>query len=119
MAIRFCGASRGQLCWPPMRIFLFTLMSLGCTVVATAATVYKWVDENGVIHYSDQPHENAQKVELKSPQTYSATKTAPTPARNSAPPAHTPSTYQSCAVSEPAPDQAFVNTDTVNAGVTT
>ena len=56
-----------------MRTLLFTLMSLACTV-ALAATVYKWVDEDGVVHYSDQPHENAQKVELKAPQTYSRSK---------------------------------------------
>ena len=35
-------------------------MSLACTA-AVAATVYKWVDENGVVHFSDQPHENAEK----------------------------------------------------------
>jgi Domain of unknown function (DUF4124) len=81
-----------------MRTTLFTLMFLGCTV-ATAATVYKWVDENGVTHFSDQPHENAQKVELKAPQTFSA-----------------PKVYQSCSMSEPTNDQVFLNTDTVSAG---
>ena len=33
-----------------MRILLFTLMSMACAV-AVPATVYKWVDENGVVHY--------------------------------------------------------------------
>jgi hypothetical protein len=102
-----------------MRTTLFTLICFASTV-AVAATVYKWVDENGVVHYSDQPHENAQKVELKAPQTYSSPKTsAPaqssrsTPARKSSAPV-----YQSCTVSEPANEQAFLNTDTVTAGVT-
>jgi hypothetical protein len=99
-----------------MRTFLFTLMSVACTV-AVSATVYKWVDENGVVHFSDQPHENAEKVQLKAPQTYTAPKvpagpaprqTAPKPAAN----------YKSCAVSEPTNDQVFTNTDTVTAGVT-
>jgi hypothetical protein len=100
-----------------MRTLLFTLMSLACTV-ALAATIYKWVDEDGVVHYSDQPHENAQKVELKAPQTYSAPKTAApaqfprTPGTKSAP------VYQSCSVSEPTSEQVFMNTDTVTAGVT-
>jgi hypothetical protein len=44
-----------------MRILPFTLMSLACSVVL-AATVYKWTDEDGVVHYSDQPHPNAEKV---------------------------------------------------------
>ena len=94
-------------------------MFLSCTV-AVAATVYKWVDENGVVHYSDQPHENAEKVELKAPQTYTPSKTSDSsrvPARGSRPPAPAPA-YQSCSVSEPANDQVFMNTDTVNAGVT-
>jgi hypothetical protein len=101
-----------------MRKLLFTLMSVVCTVAA-AATVYKWVDENGVVHYSDQPHENAQKVELKAPQTYSAPKgpTGPAqPTRNPVP--KTASAYQSCAVSEPASEQVYENTSTVTAGVT-
>ena len=35
-------------------------------------TVYKWVDENGVVHYSDQPHPNAQKMQVQEAQTYTA-----------------------------------------------
>jgi len=29
------------------------------------ATVYKWVDKDGKVHYSDEPQPNAQVVELK------------------------------------------------------
>jgi hypothetical protein len=99
-----------------MRTLLFTLMSVACTA-AVSATVYKWVDDDGVIHYSDQPHENAQKVELKAPQTYSAPKAPSIPAtssRNSSRPA---SSYQSCSVSSPMNDQVFENTSEVTAGV--
>jgi hypothetical protein len=95
-----------------MRKFLFTLMYLSCTV-ATAATVYKWVDENGVTHFSDQPHENAQKVELKAPQTFTAPKIS-TPSRPT-PPRPAQKVYQSCGMSEPSNDQVFLNTDTVSA----
>jgi hypothetical protein len=102
-----------------MRKFLFTLMSLACTAAVSAPTVYKWVDENGVIHYSDQPHENAEKVQLKAPQTYTPPKTPAGPPQAPRQAASKPaSTYQSCAVSEPANDQVFMNTDTVTAGVT-
>jgi hypothetical protein len=99
-----------------MRNTLFTLMCLGCTVVATAATVYKWVDENGVTHFSDQPHENAQKVELKAPQTFSAPKTTSTPSSSTQPKRPAEKVYQSCSMSEPSNDQVFLNTDTVSAG---
>lgn len=101
-----------------MRKFLFTLMSVACTV-AVSGTVYKWVDENGVIHFSDQPHENAEKVQLKAPQTYTAPKTQPGPPQAPRQAASKPApAYQSCAISEPVNDQVFMNTDTVTAGVT-
>jgi hypothetical protein len=101
-----------------MRTFLFTLMSLACTV-AVSATVYKWVDENGVVHFSDQPHENAEKVQLKAPQTYTPSKTPAGPPQAPRQTGSKPAAaYQSCAVSEPANDQVFTNTDTVTAGVT-
>lgn len=32
--------------------------------VQAAAQVYRWVDEDGVIHYSDQPVEGAELIEL-------------------------------------------------------
>lgn len=102
-----------------MRTLMFTLMSAVACTVASAATVYKWVDENGVIHFSDQPHENAQKVELKAPQTYSAPKNAAGPAQpvRNAPEKKPGPTYTKCAVAQPENDQMFMNTTTVTAGV--
>ncbi len=37
-----------------------------------SATTYRWVDEQGVVHYSDMPHEGATEVELGSAQGYSS-----------------------------------------------
>jgi hypothetical protein len=99
-----------------MRIILFTLLSIVCTA-AGAATVYKWVDENGVTHFSDQPHENAQKVQVAEPQTYSAPPRAAAPAsspRTAPPPAPT---YQSCDLVAPTNDQTFPNASSVTASV--
>lgn len=102
-----------------MRTLLFTLMSVVSTL-AMAATVYKWVDDDGVTHYSDQPHEHAQKVEVKAPQTYSAPKTpsipVPRPDADAAAPRPGP-LYRGCTISEPANDQMFMNTSTVTAGI--
>ncbi len=98
-----------------MRKTLFTLMFVVACTVASAATVYKWVDENGVTHFSDQPHENAQKVELKAPQTFSAPK-IDTPSEPTPPKQPAEKVYQSCGMSEPTNDQVFLNTDTVSAG---
>jgi len=100
-----------------MRAIVFTLLSVLCTA-AFAATVYKWVDENGVTHYSDQPHENAQKVTLAQPQTYKAPK--PPPEQPSAPAApKAPPPYSSCAIAQPANDDTFPNATSVDAAVAT
>ena len=98
-----------------MRIALFTLMSLVCTV-AFSATVYRWVDENGVTHYSDQPHENAEKVQVAAPQTFKAT---PVP-RASAQPvqqARTAGPTYQCQVVAPADNDTFPNAHSVGTSV--
>ncbi len=98
-----------------MRIALFTLMSLVCTV-AFSATVYRWVDENGVTHYSDQPHENAEKVHVAAPQTFQAPPAprVPTPKAQSSKPSSP--AYQ-CQVVAPANDDTFPNAQSVSTSV--
>ena len=96
-----------------MRALLFTLMSVVCTV-AFSATVYRWVDENGVTHYSDQPHENAEKVQVAAPQTYKPTPLPRSTGSQSA--ADAPNTYQ-CQVVSPANDDNFPNTYSVSTSV--
>lgn len=79
---------------------------------AFAATVYKWVDEKGVTHYSDQPHENSQAVDVKSAQTYQSTGAAPV---STGTPANTQPgvVYRTCELYRPENDEVFLNTDTV------
>jgi Domain of unknown function (DUF4124) len=89
----------------------FTLMTVVCAVAFSAA-VYRWVDENGVVHYSDQPHENAEKVQVAPPQTYSAPPVQPRQADSAPPPVS--NVYQSCAVVSPANDQTFANAYSVS-----
>ncbi len=97
-----------------MRGTVFTLMCCMCAV-ASAATVYKWVDENGITHYSDQPHENAAKVDVQ-PQTYTTPPVA-APAAVSKSPAPKEAAYTSCAIAAPKQEQVFLNTFTVTAQV--
>jgi hypothetical protein len=101
-----------------MRRRLFTLTSLVCSL-AVAATVYKWVDEKGVVHYSDQPHPNAQKMNVQAAQTYRETPLAapggaPAPAA-----AAQPAPYQGCAIAQPADDQTFTNIEALTVVVRT
>ncbi len=61
------GISLKRLC----RACLGALLALVFVPAHGAATLYKWVDENGVTHYSDRPAPGAQKVRIASAQTYS------------------------------------------------
>lgn len=61
----------------PYRTFLlFILLMLGyCLAPVADATIYKWVDENGTLHFGDTPSQNMQpqvQIELVPPsQAYS------------------------------------------------
>lgn len=94
-------------------------MLLPCAAVL-AGPVYKWVDEKGVVHYSDQPHPNAEKVELSSAQTYSG-REAGDSVRQSTPSAGAPSqlgpAYQVCEISSPANDEVLMNVTSMSGAV--
>lgn len=102
-----------------MRRIAFTLISLACllalaTTTSATTTIYKWVDDNGVVHYSDQPHPNAQKLEIEGVQTYSsksAAVRAPAPAEadSSAPGV----SYRGCAIAAPQDQQSLENVQSV------
>lgn len=48
--------------WLPILVLLVPL--------AAQAAVYRWVDESGHVHYSDQPHQGAETVKLPAITTY-------------------------------------------------
>jgi hypothetical protein len=50
---------------------------------APAGEVYRWVDERGVVHFSDQPHPDAERVRIKPVQSYTAPPVAPAPPQQS------------------------------------
>ena len=103
-----------------MRSLAFTLL---CFIgsVALAATVYRWVDEDGVVHYSDQPHANAEKMQVHAAQTYKSSGVdtpAATGGGNAA--ASAPAApYRGCAIVQPSDGQAFANVDSLTVVVQT
>jgi hypothetical protein len=75
------------------------------------ATLYRWVDEQGVVHYSDTPQPGAEKVHIAAAQTFPA---QPGAASQSSPsPPGAASQAQSCAITQPAPEQAFYAPESV------
>jgi hypothetical protein len=51
------------------RLMLAIALAVGATL-AHSDTVYRWVDAQGNVHYSDHPHRGAAKVMLPQTQTY-------------------------------------------------
>lgn len=107
-----------------MRALLVTLISIAVGQTAAAATVYKWVDADGVTHYTDQPHAGAQKLQLQSAQTYSSGaaqrgSNAMAAAAAARRPTNTPAgpVYSVCEVTRPTNDEVFLNASSVPASV--
>jgi len=95
------------------RLALLAGLMVVAGAAAAAATTYRWVDAEGVTHYSDQPHPGADKIQLVQPQTY--TSQAP-PATAAAVPLATQGNartagggfrYDTCSISQPAADEVL------------
>ncbi|KTD82334.1 DUF4124 domain-containing protein [Legionella waltersii] len=41
----------------------------------TYSQIYKWIDSQGIVHFTDKPHEGAEKIKLPETQTYTPPKT--------------------------------------------
>lgn len=106
---RFCQVEAKRLCSLHMRTALYVLLALAVPAFA-GQTVYKWVDEKGVTHFSDQPVNGAEKVELSSGPSRSSTP-APSyspPAQNT--PARTGPAYSRFVIESPQQDASIINT---------
>ena len=86
---------------------------LGACASVAAATVYKWVDENGVTHYSDQPNPKAEKLQISGAQTYASAQAAPV----SAPARAAVAAPAVCSITTPGPGQVYLDTFSVSGHV--
>jgi len=85
------------------------------SAVAQTTTTYRWVDAQGVVHYSDTPQPGAQVIQLPSAQTYRAPPLPAAPA--AAAPDEPASPYQSCGIAQPAAEASFFAPDIVPVAV--
>ncbi len=53
------------------------LLLLALVPALTMADVYRWVDADGTVHFTDTPREGAERVHVPPPQTYTAPKLPP------------------------------------------
>ena len=106
-----------------MRIALI-LAGLVVALVAQSQEIYRWVDKNGVVHYSDQPDSpSAELINVIEPNAYEAQEQSqaadsnPGDAGGASEPEDDPavSPYASLSIVSPQPDQVFFGADaTVN-----
>jgi Domain of unknown function (DUF4124) len=90
---------------------------LGVCASAWSATVYKWVDDSGVTHYSDQPNPKAEKLQISGAQTYASPAAAGTAGAPAATPAPTTGTPV-CVIDSPGAGQVFLDTFSITGHVT-
>lgn len=78
-----------------------------------STTVYRWVDEQGIVHFSDQPHPGAQKMRVEDAPTFKATPVAQTPAAGPRP-GRSDASEPSCSIDSPSDQQMLMNAYNVN-----
>jgi hypothetical protein len=86
---------------------------------APAATLYKWVDAQGVVHYSDTPHDGAEKIQVSGAQTFHSTPVPVTPPATTAPPAAATGPYVSCSITQPTNGAGLFAPEAVDVAVQT
>jgi len=96
-----------------MRVFILLIgLVAGAGVLAD---VFRWVDDDGVVHFSDRPHEGAEIVALPEAQTFSAPATSrqqqpAEPAAESGEDAAEEVGYKSLRIIGPGQDEVLWNT---------
>ena len=93
-----------------MRTAVYVFLALASMPALAGQAVWKWVDDKGVTHFSDQPVPGATKMELNSAPRSS---NEPTPTYSTSPTTTTRPTgpaYSRLAVESPQQDETIVNT---------
>ncbi|CAN5266797.1 DUF4124 domain-containing protein [soil metagenome] len=88
-----------------MRCYIVLFLGVLLTP-AHAVTLYRWVDESGTLHFSDQPRPGAEIIEIEGAQTFEAPSV---PAPNTSDNAEEPFRYDSVIVVSPREGQTLWN----------
>ena len=92
-----------------MRLIPIFILLLAMPVLA--ATVWKWRDADGVMHYSDQPAPGAEQMTVEDSSTFSSPHTTGRTSSHSEPaPTATAPAYSNVEIWKPGPDAAIANT---------
>jgi hypothetical protein len=99
-----------------MRILLI-LAGLALSLAAASQEIYRWVDKNGTVHYSDQPGSpNAELINVIEPNAYEGEAATPDSGasgsgseQQDSEPSVSP--YESLSIVQPPPDEVFFGSD--------
>jgi len=86
------------------------LLAILAAAAVSAATLYRWVDRNGVVHYADRPEPGATQVELRAAQTFSAPSTPVTRSAQASGTQAQQQQYEKLDLWKPENDATFTNT---------
>jgi hypothetical protein len=98
---------------------LLILAGLAISLAAFSQEIYRWVDKDGIVHYSDQPgSDKAELISVVEPNAYDSADTAPAESSggssddsgSNAPEANP---YTSLSITSPEQDQVFFGADAV------
>jgi hypothetical protein len=93
-------------------LFGFAALAIAGAVFGQA---YRWVDEDGIVHFSDRPHEGAERIELPTFTRSSRSVSTPTPrttastTQQAEPEEEKPFSYESVTISSPAAEETLWN----------
>lgn len=108
----YASVPEGSLYLEGMYMRWYLLLICLIVTPALGEGAYRWVDENGVIHYSDVPHPGAELIDLGEVQTFSAPQApaaAPSdrPASNGSDAALAEDPYPTFRISQPSAEQTL------------
>jgi len=94
-------------------VWLAAWVGLPCALAGTT-TLYRTVDANGVVQYSDTPSPGAQKVSVGSPNSSASPAPTYSSPQSKSPVAPAADTYRPiCDIAEPKPEQVYFDTQSV------
>jgi len=98
-----------------MRTFITFIAALAASAVMAQA--YRWVDENGVVHYSDRPQKGAEEIYLpqnnRRVRPVAAPRTPQASTEDATAPPAPPFKYETIEVVAPAPEETLWNIEGV------
>jgi len=94
-----------------LRLVICSFCAVVLATASVAEEIYRWVDKQGVVHYSDVPQDGAETVVLQPPATFSSPRQAATPSGSRQPVADDePDGYEGLTIVSPGAEETIWNT---------